>query len=371
MRTINICLMTKDPEYDKALSRSLQQYCKFFAIRLARPWQDSQTEHRECQGFPKKEKTYEINEEEILLTDDMNETTNRTVYLTDDPALARIDENQSQHILYKYQHISHLSNGLRQAYSFYSKSEMLSDETAQSSIISVCSSSGGAGCTVVALGVCQELARYHGRKVLYISMEEFESTALYFSEAKQRTNNLTRYLYSILYSQDAGNRSVEGYMLKDEYGVSVFYPAKGRNPLRELSGNEFVKFINQIMKEKLFDDLIVDCGSGLDESIVSAFQLSKIICHVTGRLPDLNRKETYLQTVANRCSSNDWTKILEITNLHVELNSEEFEKIGQDDKNQLFIEEDLSSFESVNGRRIISIDKAFGQGIRELVEHLA
>jgi len=351
MKAINVYLETKDEDYSIALAKSLQQHGKYFSIQVGNTHQEQ----------------YEW---DLYLTDDMNASAERTVYLTEDPTLATVNVENTCYILYKYQHIGHISNILRLAHSDYSKSEILSDETEQANIISICSASGGTGCTSVALGVCQELTRFHGKKVLYISMEEFESISTYYPDAYHETNNITKFVYSILNKNDCCSYTPEGYMMKDEYGVFAFYPAKGRNPLRELTGKEFIKFINHLTKEKLFTNLILDCGNGLDDSIVSAYQLSEIIFNVIGKSPDLNRRANYLRTVASRLSIRDTTGIRDVFNLYIAPETENGESLSETKKEQLTIEEDCASFEIINGRRVISIDKMFGQGIREIVQHI-
>jgi MinD-like ATPase involved in chromosome partitioning or flagellar assembly len=351
MKTINVYLDTKDSDYNIALSKSLLQHSKYFAIQAGSP----QQEHREW---------------DLYLTDDMNASAIRAVYLTEDPSLATINEETSCYILHKYQHIGHISNTLRLAHSDYSKSEMLSDEIEHANIICVCSSSGGTGCTSVALGLCQELTRFHGKKVLYISMEEFESTATHFPDSYHENNNITKFVYSILNVNASCNATPTGYMLKDEYGVFAFHPARGRNPLRDLNGNEFVKFINHITKEKLFTDLVLDCGNGLDDSIVSTFSLSAVIFHVTGKNLDRNRRTTYLRTVANRLAIKNTSGIKDVLNFYVEKEVEDGAPLIEETIEELIIEDDSASLDFVNGRSVISLDKMFGQGIRDLAQHV-
>jgi hypothetical protein len=367
MKTINICLITKDPEYSMALSRSLQQYSKAFSLEIGSIQQGGLVgKLRQQQG----KKTYEINDYDILLTDDMDASAERAVYLATDPASSWSDEESKIFIIYKYQYVGSISNIIRLAHSAYSNTEMCSNETEKTNIISICGSNGGSGCTTIALGVCQELARFNRKKVLYLCMEEFESTSAYFSEAKPKANNITRYLYSMLHTSEASSRTPEGYVVSDEYGVSTFIPAKGRNPLRDLTCREFVLFINQITKNGIYSDLVLDCGNGLDDSIVSAFQLSTWICHVIGKSTDVSRGELYRMTVGNRCEMKDFTKWLDVYNLWKDSGEEETESLRGSTKEKLIIPEDPSSVYFENGRRHITIDKVFGQGIHALTARL-
>lgn len=351
MKTINVYLETRDSDYSTALAKSLQQHSKFFSIQLSNP----DMEHKEW---------------DIFLTDDMKASQQKIVYLTEEPAQATINEENSCYILHKYQHVGYISNILRLAHSDYSKSEMLSDETEHINIISFCSSSGGVGCTSISLGVCQELTRFHGKKVLYISLEEFMSSTNYFQGSNLKANNIAKYVYAIQNNKSYCNYTSAGYMSRDDYGIFAFYPARGRNPMCELVGNEFIKLINHIASEKMFTDLVLDCGNGLGDTVVSAFQLSTHIVHITGKNPDTHRKANYLCTVANRIAASDSTGIHEVFNFYVTPEPEDGESLTETKKQYLTIEEDPGSFGTINGISVVSLDKMFGQGIRELAQHL-
>lgn len=351
MKTITICLDTRDTDYAKALSNSLQHHSSYFSIQLNLPLHDSH-------GL------------DLILTDDMSVSAERVVYLTEDPTSESVNIDEGSYILYKYQHVGHISNMLRLAHSKYSTSEMVTYETENTNIISVCSASGGTGCTSVALGICQELKRFHGKEVLYICLEEFESTKAYFPEYNVEPNNITKYVYAVINKDVCCNITPEGYMNKDDYGVYTFHPSRGRNPLRELSGNEFVQFINKITNEKLFTDLILDCGNGLDDSVVSAFQLSSVICHVMGMRTDISRRTNYLMAVKNKMGSNDSIGLLNVLNMYVKPNEGAPENMKGTEQMMIPIEEDCRSFQDVNGHTSISLDKMFGQGIRDIVQHM-
>jgi len=352
MKTINICIATKDSDYDVALSRSLLLNSKRFTISVHQTNRD-------------------IQEWDILLTDDMSTSNERTIYLTDDPAFEDINAENNRYILYRYQPVGYISKILRLAHSGFSKSIMPTDDTEQTNIICICSSSGGTGCTSVALGISQELSRFHSKKVLYISLEEFESTDKYFPEVQFEANNINKFLYLILNNRHRIGLVSQGFMREDEYGVFAFRPAKGRNPLRELTGSEFVYFINHITKEKTFTDLILDCGSGLDDSILSAYQLSTTIFNVAGKNPDFNRRNNYLLTVSSRIPSRDALGILNIFNKYTEDEAEISDFLKEAEKVDLIIEEDSTSFGIINGRTVIFLDKMFGKGIRDVVKRLS
>jgi len=357
MKTINIVLATTDLDYGEALSRSLQLYNRYFSIRLTK-------------SAPSEDIIGNRSDYDILLTDQFETTAPRIVYLTSDPDAVKTDERKQMFSVYKYQPASQIAAILRLAHSSFSKTEIVTDETEQTNIVCIGSSSGGSGCTAIALAICQELVRFHGKIILYISLEEFESTADYFPAGNQETNNISRYLYSILKHPDEVKITPQGYMLQDDYGIKAFHPAKGRNPLRELLEGEFGKFITHITKEKCFSHIVIDCGNGFDNCIRSAFRLSKTIVHVEGKSTCDTRQKSYINTVASCCGGLEADELLNVRNFYLEPEENDL-SIEQDTTIKILtIEEDPGSFEVLDGRRFISLDKAFGAGIREIADRL-
>jgi hypothetical protein len=344
MRTIKICLALNEMEYGEALALGLLRINRFFSI-----------------VDPTKENY------DILVTDDISLAADRMVYLTVEQGEEIIDEDRKLFILYKYQHVGRISKMLRLAHSLYSDTEMLSDECERTNIISVCASAGGAGCTSVAFGLCLELTRFHKKKVLYLNLEEFESTTKFIPDDCNGEQNISRYLYRLRYGKMDKTPSAAGYLTQEQFGISSFRSARGRNPLRELNETEFVKFINNIVKERLFTDVVLDCGNGLDDAIVSAMKLSCCICHINGRTQNDQRRKTYIQTALNRTGEEEKICWLDVNNFSDAVGTADDWMQHEPEEGQIVIVRSDSSFVEIDGIVNISMDKSFGHGIRNLL----
>ena len=355
MKTITICLVTNDLEFGKALANSLQSFSFHFTITL------QLEEPRQAEpsvAF------------DIYLTDEMNIDVPNAVYLSEDKGAALIDIENKRFVVYKYQHVSHISTILRLAYSIFADTEMISDNTERTTLVSLCASSGGVGCTSIALGICQELSRFYGEKVLYVSLEEFESTSAYFHCSSIELNNVTKYLYGILTVDHRPRPASDGFMIKDIHGISALFPARGRNPLRELSTNELIEFINAITEDNIFTYIILDCGNGSDGAIETAMNLSTVTYLVMGNTKNPKRQEAYLRAIAYRTDESTVGFMKHIQNFYEEPESEEMEENIATTLNTLKVEQDFESLACRDGQFEISLDKAFGQGIHQIVEEL-
>lgn len=358
MKTITICLVTKDLEFGKALANSLQFFSKHFTVTL------------QSNKLVPKETTAPFDQFDICLTDDRNINLSNAVYLSEDPQDELTDIEHKCFVAYKYHHVSHISTMLRLAHSIFANTEMISDDTAQTTLVSVCASAGGVGCTSVALGICQELSRFYGEKVLYVSLEEFESTSIYFRCRAIELNNITKYLYEVITNDHRPIPASDGFMTTDIHGISAFFPARGRNPLRECNTNEFIEFTNAITKANLFTYIILDCGNGLDPAIETAMNLSAITYLVKGNTKNSNRQEAYLRAVAYRTNESTGGFMKQIQNFYEEPESEEIDEGIDPIADTLNIELDFESFIYREEQIELSLDKAFGQGIHQIVKEL-
>jgi hypothetical protein len=356
MRTIKICLAFNEADYSTALAMSLMRVNRFLSIG-----------------------EYAKESYDLLLTDDPTLAADQMVYFTDEQMEEKIDEDKKIFIVYKYQPSGRISKILKLAYSLYSEMEMLSQNCEEANIISVCSSTGGTGCTSVAMGLCMELSRFHQQRVLYLNLEEFESTGMFFGEDCGGLQNITGYLYRVVYEQGGKIPSVVGYLTQNEHDIYAFRPSRGRNPLRELNESEFVKFMNAVLKEGLFSHVIVDCGTGMDDAIISAMRLSSKVCHLSSKSSHQTRTQTYLQTAKHKTGATDQENWVFVSNFqhmpYADLEDNLFFKDETGNENQtetsgFKIPTDASSFAMIDGHMKIEMDKWFGNGVRNLLANI-
>ena len=74
-----------------------------------------------------------------------------------------------------------------------------------------------------------------------------------------------RYLYHLFHKM-AGEDVIsempflDGYVIRDEFGLETFAPTRGRNPLRELDPEEFSLFLDSLMQSGRYDTILLDAG---------------------------------------------------------------------------------------------------------------
>lgn len=344
MRTIQLCLAMNETDYGMSLARSLIQISRFFYIG------DQPME------------SYDL-----ILTDDLSMSADKMVFFTDEQADEIVDINRKIFIIYKYQHAGQISKILNLAHSLFSETELISEHCEAATIISVCASAGGVGCTSIAMGLCLELAKFQGQRVLYLCLEEFESTTMFFPGAGMETPNIVGYLYRLLKGSQDKNPSVTGYLLQNEFAVFAFRPSPGRNPLRELNESDFIKFINAVLGEGIFSHVIVDCSNGMDEAISAAMKLSSKVCHVAADSVYHLRMQSYLQNALFRAGDavkDDWifvNNFPKYTYDNWDLTPDNAEETD------IMIPFDSSSFKNIDGRMMIMTDKLFGRSIQNLL----
>ncbi len=357
MDTITIHIIMKDFEYGRAMARGLQEQSRYFSVI-----------QEEINNF----NISQVNEGSLVVTDDdkmVQFVEIRSVILTEKQSEAIICEESKTFRIYKYQRASNIARLLRLAYRIYSGREVVSQETEDITLISIFAVEGGVGCTSIALGVCQELHRFHGKKVLYISLEEFVSAGEYFLTSADNLG-IKHYLYLLLHKSNEVCITPEGYMTRDEYGVSSFYYPLGRNPLRQLKETEYVQFINHIVKNSDFTHIVVDCGNGMDQVIQTDLSISNACGLVCRKSTNEYRKDGYFLVNQNEMGKITFEEPVVIQNFYEDSETEEFEATANENEGNCFVCKDYSSFETQNEKTNILLDRNFGEGIREVTNRL-
>lgn len=347
MRTINICISMIEMDYGTALAGSLLRVNRFFSIT---------DQPMACC--------------DLLLTDDLSRSSEKMVFFTDEKSEEKVDINRKIFIIYKYQHAGSISKILKLAHSLFSETEMISEVCEAANILSVCSSGGGTGCTSVAMGLCMELGKFHGKRVLYLCLEEFESTNMLIPGDAGENQNITGYLYRVLHGPQDKIPSVSGYLIQNEFDICAFRPSRGRNPLRELNESEFVRFMNAVLREDLFSDVVIDCSNGIDDAVAAAMKLSRKVCHVAGESISQARMQSYMQTAALRTCEKEQTEWIFVSNSTHSTSADFREESHSKEKTETAIPFDKSSFRIIGDQMMIDTDKSFGRGVQHLLAQL-
>ena len=265
---------------------------------------------------------------------------------------------------------------------------------------------GGTGCTSVAMGVAQELKRFHGRNVMYVSMEQISSASEYMrNESGGRT--IAEYLYhSLGRNKDIWRMEdvpVDSFLSRSDCGVEALTGSPGRNPVPYLDVDDISRFMSSIVKSERYDTVVIDAGCSLAPQITDALDMCDSCCLIRDPYRKGKAVELYIDHLFSVARSGITGRMVVADNRRVLLHEDERSLIldelfsGDDeeenrDENRttgadhdgaekdddgpsdrtadVIIGFDPESFRKENGIKKISLDRDFGIGIKEVTEKL-
>jgi len=266
MCIIDLLIFSADSDYGLALGEGLSAYKNNFLIQIC----STESGLFEASGF------------DLLILDSDSPVVNekfkddkRVIWLTGcRPDVAKSIE-EMRFVLYKYSGLVELSADILLYFSMYSGKKNLSWPYDGAKMIMFCGGKGGVGKTAAAFGTASALLRYYSKAVLYISLEEVESTLLYI-EGRKEGFGLCEYLY-YLFKPGGKKPDARAFMIRDKSGVEAFMPDKGRNRLRELTATELAVFLNGLAESGIYDYILLDMGESLSPEFKWLFKF----CHKT------------------------------------------------------------------------------------------
>ncbi|WP_130863823.1 P-loop NTPase family protein [Bacilliculturomica massiliensis] len=136
------------------------------------------------------------------------------------------------------------------------------------------SGSGGTGKTVSAIAYARVLSREYGKRVLFLSFEEWDSSAFYAGGKRSEEHRLEEFLYYLFSRRegmdmprpDVGHYAPPGpetYLYEDPWGVCGFFPSSGLNDLAALSEKELVILFQELICGGRFDRVVLDLPSAV------------------------------------------------------------------------------------------------------------
>lgn len=257
MKQICLAIMDYDKGYSYALAKAIALTSNEFEVHL----------------YPEKSGLDDF--DLILINEkDLNSLTEafrqKAVILSETKNNTPWSEAESEgHFLYKYDCISILTASLRLSYAkiYGCINPFLSFEK-QPFVVGLFSGSGGVGTTAVSIALARELADKKQNKVLFLSLEELESSSVYF-KFPQTHPFMGDYLYYLFSGGKKQNVATfySSFQFQDSYGVELFYPSISDNELCILSLEEIHIFIDSISKIGDYDYIVLDVGSHLSKEV--------------------------------------------------------------------------------------------------------
>lgn len=383
MENISVAVITDDREYGRALGLSLLSVCRSFIIKVILKENFTQI----------LEELYSDNrmlsEEYDLILWDGTEAEDvyggNLILMTEKPSMVRRDYRDRKFSIYKYDSAQIMVGNLFEIYAGLTGRKPVNVRKNNVRLFDFASCAGGSGCTVMAMAVCQELCRFHGARVLYLSFEEIESTGEFIDNARS-TSPLSHYLYMLLRDNSSGNHIerdllddsrlrqssfLESYIVRDEFGIEAFAPAGGKNPLAELDSRETVIFLSALIDSGRYDAIVTDTGNHLGEAAVVCAEMAEKICFVTAGNVNEMREEQFIQHLIFSCGESIIEKILKIrnkTSRREELRNGT-EQISPMVETSVYVEKTNSIIQAGNVRKII-LENDFGDKVNIITKRL-
>lgn len=277
MENIFIAIVTDDKEYGRSLSLGMLNVCRGFIIRIFT-----------AEEFLSADREYDL----VLWDGDEVSRVygGRIIYLAEKPSDVAKNITEKRFSVYKYSTAASFVAAVFEIYEALTGRHAVNLRKQDVRIFAFCSYAGGAGCTTVALSVAQELSRFQDKKVLYVSFEEFESSANYF-RVDTNIKGVSVYLYELFSNMCKGTSFndggytklpfLEGRMVRDDYGVETFAPSPGRNPLKALMAGEVSRFVDALISSGRYEVIIMDIGADLSDVSFKCLQIAERICLVS------------------------------------------------------------------------------------------
>ncbi len=250
---IKIAILDSDIDYLERLSGVLQQYDELFVAVFSR--KEALEQALEQNTFQivlfhpdvsEKPISFPAGVMPICLCDE--ETKNRKNY----PTMA---------VIQKFQRISSIYKEIFKCYAaFADDSGMDFFQKGTATAIAVYSPIGGSGKTTIALAIARKLCGMN-KRVLFLSTEQFNSSALHFQVKEE---GITR-LVEALNGNTSFHLTLKGILKENEAGI--FY-VEGFGRLVDydaVSSKEIKSVITQIRQCDVCDYMIIDTGSCIDE----------------------------------------------------------------------------------------------------------
>lgn len=312
MENISIAIVTDDKMYGKALGVAILNICGTFMIKIC-SWEEFLEERDRF--YENESAGVFSNSFDIILWDgkaDDDAYGGKIILLTADPARAIRNYPEKKFSLYKYTPAQTMVSAIFDIYSFLTGRRAVNIRKNKVRMITFASCAGGTGCTALAMSVGQELCRFQGKRVLYVSFEEIESTGEYIC-SPTGVKGAGVYLYHLFRNKE-GCPFIESYTVRDDFGLEAFAPTGGRNPLRNLDQNEFCIFIASLIDCGRYDVIITDIGNCLSEAGLTCLDMTEKICLVSSRKSCGARETQYLQHLICCCGEGIMDRIVKAEN---------------------------------------------------------
>lgn len=357
MENIKIGVITKDRDYGKALGLALIDVYRNFTVTLFK----SVPLHNE---LDKMDLVLADINDELAINGDVP-VAGKIIRLVEKPSQINKDYEENRYRLYKYSNVRNLAGELLFIYANLTGRKAIPMRNTNARIVAFGSAEGGVGCTSAAISFAHEMTRFHGKKVIYITLEEIESTMEYM-EKNIIGKNISEYLYYLFNCEgDQHFPFIESFTITDRYGVDAFFPSPGRNLLNSLSKEEMQYFLSAVLDTGGYDIMVIDLADNLSKPAFTCYEMANNICFVTKQNSLKYKEERFLEYFIFLKGE----KMLERMGKIITFCNDDFESEDLDlIRTVCYLPEDNDSFSTCNGVKEIQADGDYGYKIKQLAD---
>ena len=145
-------------------------------------------------------------------------------------------------------------------------------------IIMFSSPCGGVGTSTVAAACAKHFA-LAGKSVLYLNLETFGSSDIFFSGEGQY--DMSEVIYALKSKKTNLSMKLESCVKKDISGVSFYSSTNIPLNMMEMSTDDIVRMIEELKLAAALDYIIVDIGFGLDKDHLRIYHLAHSVVWVS------------------------------------------------------------------------------------------
>lgn len=267
--------------------------------------------------------------------------------------------------LYRFAGVTVLASELQRIHAQISGEKWTGCSETFTHLIGVTGAAGGIGKTALAIGVGRALSSLHKGKVLYVSMEEAESTGIYFKE-EEGGLNLGDYIYYLFSEREQQIVTYgDAFLMQDHFGLKAFRPGKGMNELGRLSQESLNNFFESLIKNGSTRFLVVDFP--LDTKDSTKFLMmncSRIVLVETGEPTSIQKNLKLLRYYENQHINGLAERLIHVRNKWID-QPEEISPTPD-----IYIEFDPLSFNVLDDHVNLRNDQSFGIGVMNLAEKI-
>lgn len=161
----------------------------------------------------------------------------------------------------------------------YKSSE--NNERSYSKVISMFSSSGGAGKSTIAVNLANQLSSF-GKRVLYLDLQSLNTTFLYYGDTNKKFDmNFTNLIFSIKENSTDIKNIITNIVVKDDQ-TNVFFipPPYFSLEIDELTAEDYEDIIHELKVSNIVDYIVIDTETGIKSKNLTIFKHSDFIINI-------------------------------------------------------------------------------------------